>query len=282
MLIPWRASPAAIGRSRAIGHDNAYETGEFAEVYDAIYADRDDIGFWRAMAAADDGPVLEVGCGTGRVVLALARAGHEVTGLDLSASMIERARAKLSDYAPAVRDRVRLVVGDMTSFELDRRFVAIISPFGGFHHLRTVEQQFACLACCSAHLRPRGTLVLDLFNPSPVPTDLMPDEPVDVEEPSTVVEWTAGRRIRSWIDVVGYRAAEQINECELVCEILEADGSSRRIADAFPLRYIFRFELEHLLARAGFELVDLFGDYDRSPFADASPGMIAVARPLVA
>ena len=181
---------------------------------------------------------------------------------------------------PEVRERVRLVVGDMTSFDLGRRFAAVISPFGGFHHLTTVEQQLACLACCRAHLRPRGTLVLDLFNPSPVPTDLLPDEPVDAEEPATVVEWTHGRRIRSWIDVVGYRPAEQINECELVCEIVEADGSSRRITDAFPLRYIFRYELEHLLVRAGFELVDLFGDYDRSPFADESPGMIAVARPL--
>ena len=106
----------------------------------------------------------------------------------------------------------------------------------------------------------------------------MPDEPVDAEEPATVVEWTHGRRIHSQIDVVGYRAAEQINECELVCEIVEADGSSRRITDAFPLRYLFRYELEHLLVRAGFELVDLFGDYDRSPFTDVSPGMIAVAR----
>ena len=272
----------ATARRRVMDHRNAYETAEFAEVYDAVYADRDDMGFWRAMAAAaGDGPLLEIGCGTGRVLLDLARAGHEVTGLDLSATMIERARAKLQAEAPAVRERVRLAVGDMTSFDLGRRFAALVSPFGGFHHLTTVEQQLACLACCRAHLRPSGTLVLDLFNPSPVPTDLLQDEPVDVEESATVVEWTVGRRIRSWIDVVGYRPAEQVNECELVCEIVEVDGSSRRITDAFPLRYLFRYELEHLLVRAGFELVDLFGDYDRSPFADESPGMIAVARPLV-
>jgi SAM-dependent methyltransferase len=262
-----------------VDHHNAYETAEFAEVYDAIYADRDDVGFWRAMAAEADGPLLEIGCGTGRVALALARAGHEVTGLDLSAPMIERARAKLSAEAPAVRERVSLVVGDMTAFDLGRRFAAIMSPFGGFQHLTTVDQQLACLACCRDHLRPGGALVLDLFNPSPVPTDLLQDEPADAEEEATLVEWTHGRRIRSWITVVGYRPAEQVNECELVCEILEPDGTSRRISDAFPLRYLFRYELEHLLVRAGLELAGLHGDYDRSPFAAESPGMIAVALP---
>jgi SAM-dependent methyltransferase len=263
-----------------VDHHNAYETAEFAEVYDAIYADRDDVTFWHAMAAlAGGGPLLEIGCGTGRVALALARAGHEVTGLDLSAPMIDRARAKLSAEEPAVRERVSLVVGDMTSFDLGRRFAMIASPFGGFQHLTTVDEQLACLTCCRAHLRPGGTLVLDLFNPSPVPTDCLEDEPVDAEDEAKLVEWSRGRRIRSWIDVVGYRPAEQVNECELVCEIVEADGSSRRIGDAFPLRYLFRFELEHLLVRAGFELAGLYGDYDRSPFAAESPGMIAVALP---
>ena len=57
--------------------------------------------------------------------------------------------------------------------------------------------------------------------------------------------------------MVGYRPAEQINECELVCEIVEAGGSTRRMTDSFALRYLFRYELEHLLVRAGFELVDL-------------------------
>jgi SAM-dependent methyltransferase len=264
-----------------VDHHNAYETAEFAEVYDVIYADRDDVSFWQAMAApAGGGPLLEIGCGTGRVALALARAGREVTGLDLSAPMIERARAKLSAEAPSVRERVSLVVGDMTAFDLGRRFAMIVSPFGGFQHLTTVDQQLACLACCRSHLRPGGTLVLDLFNPSPVPTDCLEDEPVDAEEEATLLEWSRGRRIRSWIAVVGYRPAEQVNECELVCEIVEADGSSRRISDAFPLRYLFRYELEHLLVRAGFELAGLYGDYDRSPFAAESPGMIAVARAL--
>ena len=75
--------------------DSDRRAAEFAAIYDAVYADRDDAAFWQAMAAAaGGGPILELGCGTGRVLLPLARAGYEITGLDLSAQMLERCRAK--------------------------------------------------------------------------------------------------------------------------------------------------------------------------------------------
>ena len=105
------------------------ETAELAAIYDAIYADRDDAAFWQAMAAAaGEGPILELGCGTGRVLLPLARAGYEITGLDLAADMIDRCRAKLRAEPPEVRARVRLLVADMTSFDLGRRFALITVP----------------------------------------------------------------------------------------------------------------------------------------------------------
>jgi SAM-dependent methyltransferase len=257
---------------------NAYQSSEFAEIYDAVYGDRDDVSFWRAITAASHGPLLEIGCGTGRVLLPLARAGHEITGLDLSTHMIERCRAKLEAEQPEVRDRVRVLTADMTSFDLNRRFAMVISPFGGFHHLHTVEQQLSCLECCRAHLAPHGTLVLDLSNPDPVPAACPPDEP-DEEAVAALVNWTGDRRIRSWITVVDYDRAQQCNECELVCEIIAPNGDIvRRITQTFSLRYLFRYELEHLLVRAGFRLVGLYGDYDRSPFTGDSLGMIAVAQ----
>ena len=259
----------------------AYQTAEFAEVYDAVYTDRDDGAFWLAMAeTAHGGPLLEIGCGTGRILLPLARAGHEVTGLDLSGPMIERCRAKLAAEPPDVAGRVRLHAADMTAFDLGQRFAMVISPFGGFHHLRSVDQQFACLERCRAHLSPRGVLVLDLLNPDPVPVSCLQEEQAAGEATADVVDWTGGRRIRSWIDVVGYHPALQSNECEMTYEIVETDGRTRRITQEFSLRYVFRYELEHLLARAGFRLVALYGDYDRSPFKDGSPAMIAVAELL--
>jgi hypothetical protein len=214
------------------------------------------------------------------VLLPLARAGHEITGLDLSAVMLERCHAKLHFEPPAVRDRVRLLAADMTSFDAGRRFAAIICPFGGFQQLRTVEQQLACLERCRAHLLPHGTLVLDLPNPDPAPPSHARSEPADGEATAVVVDWTHDRRIRWWVTVTGYERALQCAACEVTFEIIEAEGATRRLTDDLVLRYVFRFELEHLLVRAGFGVVSLYGGYDRSPFADGSAAMIAVAEPF--
>lgn len=282
----------------------AYRSAELASLYDAVYADAGDTEFWQANAPEpDSGPLLELGCGTGRLTLPLARAGHEITGIDLATSMLERCRAQLSSEPAEVRDRVTLLEADMTSFALGRSFAEVFCAFGTFHHLATVEQQLACLARCREHLLPGGVLVLDLINPDPEPATSSPrdefaqettqDEPAQ-DEPRRVTGSTAaaedpgeatvpltdGRRIRSWATITDTQRSLQLNRCEVTYEISEADGSTRRLSETFPMRFIFRYELEHLLARSGFRIVELYGDYDRSPFADDSLGMIVVAAPV--
>ena len=190
----------------------AYQTVDFAEVYDAIYAGREDTRFWRTMAAAAAGrPILELGCGTGRALLPVARDGHEVTGIDLSERMLDVCRAKLLREPAAVRERVRLLVADMTSFDLGRRFALVTVPFASFQHLLTVEQQLACLERCRAHLLPRGLLVLDLPNPDPAPLSAVREETAAGEATAEVVEWTAGRQIRWWATASESRRAKQIH-----------------------------------------------------------------------
>jgi len=257
------------------------EAAELAAIYDAIYDGRDDVAFWQALAAAAvDGPILELGCGTGRVLIPVARAGCEITGLDISGDMLERCRAKLRSEPPEVRDRARLLAADMTSFDLGRRFALITIPFAGFQHLRTVEQQLACLDRCREHLLPHGTLVLDLPNPDPAPpSHARLEGPTDGEATAELVDWTDGRRIRWWMTVIDYQRSLQCTECEVTYEIIAADGATRCVSETFPLRYVFRYELEHLLVRARFRVVTLHGDYDGSPFADRSPAMIVVAEP---
>ncbi len=256
---------------------DAYGSDELAEIYDAVYADRDDAGFWTALAPAEGG-TLELACGTGRVLLPLARAGHEVVGLDLSPAMLARCRTRLAAEPAAVRERVRLVQADMTAFDVGRRFALVTSPFRGFQHLTAVTDQLACLGRCHAHLVAGGRLVLDLFNPDPAL--LYPGGGSDGEETAETVAWTAGRTIRWWGHVTGYHRARQVNQCEMVYEITESGGATRRVSERFPMRYLFRHELEHLLARAGFAIDALYGDYDRSPYDDDSPELIVVARPI--
>lgn len=259
----------------------AYETQELAALYDAVYADVDDAALWRAIAdVAGDAPLLELGCGTGRVLLPLARDGHEVTGLDVSPQMLEYCRAKLQVESAETRDRVTLVAADMTSFDLGRNFGAIFCAFNSFHHLRTADQQLACLERSRAHLTPRGILVLDLFNPDPAPSDPPGDELADAEANALIAEWTDGRRIRRWMSACDYDRSLQCNECEMTYEIIDADGTTRRLAESFPMHLVYRYELEHLLARCGFRIARLYGGYDLAPFAEESLAMIVVAEPL--
>ena len=256
---------------------DAYNSAELAELYDAVYADRDDHAFWSALAPAD-GAILELACGTGRVLLPLAREGHEIVGLDLSVQMLDRCRAALAAEPAEVRGRVRLVQADMTSFTLDRRFALITSPFRGFQHVTSVERQLACLGRCHAHLLPEGRLVLDLFNPDPAL--LYEHGSSDGEETAETVPWSGGRTIRWWGRVTEYQRARQVNQCEMIYEIAEPGGAVRRLTERFPMRYLFRHEVEHLLARTGFVVEALCGDYDRSPYGDDSPELIVVARPI--
>ena len=194
--------------------------------------------------------------------------------------MLARCRAKLEAEPPQVRERVRLLVADMTSFDLGRRFAAIFCPFAGFQQLLTVEQQLACLDRCRRHLLPHARLVLDVPNPDPAPASFAQHAQGDGEATAQTVLWTGGRRIRWWMTVIGYDRSQQCNECEVTYEIVAADGSSRLLTETISLRYVFRYELEHLLFRAGYRVVALYGDYDRSPFADESPAMIVVAEPM--
>lgn len=211
------------------------------------------------------------------MLLPLARDGNDVTGLDSSAHMLERCRAKLATLPHAECEGVELVRADMTSFELGRSYSAIFCAFNSFHHLRTAGEQVACLERCHAHLVPQGLLVLGLFNPDPAPVRVVNETDADDEPHVEVVKWTQGRSVRRWLSRCEYDRTSQCNECEMTYEIVSADGSVDRLCETFPLRAVYRFELEHLLARCGFRLVALYGDYDRSPFADESIGMIAVA-----
>ena len=127
--------------------------------------------------------------------------------------------------------------------------------------------------------------MLDLINPDPgpeaSPSDSETEGPTDDEATAQDVPWTDGRRVRGWATVVEQHRAIQCNDCEVTYEITEPDGSTSRLSETFPMRFVFRYELEHLLARTGFRLVTLYGDYDKSPFCEESLGMIAVAEAQV-
>ena len=255
------------------------EYGFTAEFYDHVapYRERGDVAFFVEMAQAAGGPVLEIGCGTGRVLIPTARAGSEIVGLDLSPSMLAVCRSNLAQESVQTQARVRLVEGDMRNFELDQKFALATLPFRPFQHLTSVEDQIACLTTIHRHLAPGGRLVLDLFNPSipfladPARLDEFGDEP-EINMPD-------GRRALRRARITGRDYFEQVQDAELIYYVTHPDGSQERLVHSFPMRYLFRFEAEHLLARCGFEVDALYADYDRSPYGSQYPGeLIFVAH----
>src|SRR6476646_3532820 len=123
------------------------EYASVADLYDyvTLYQSRDDIGFFVEAAQASGEPVLEIGCGTGRVLIPVARAGVNIVGLDSSSAMLRICETKLHQEAEAVRSKVRLVRGDMRDFSLQETFSLATVPFRPFQHLVTVEDQLSCL-----------------------------------------------------------------------------------------------------------------------------------------
>ena len=251
-----------------------------ADLYDHVvpYRKRQDVPFFVDAARESRGPVLEIACGTGRILIPTARAGIDIVGLDYSNSMLEICRGRLAAEPESVRSRAQLIQADMRQFDLERRFRLVTMPFRPFQHLVTVADQLACLACVRRHLEPDGQLILDLFNPSLELLFNYKDGEEFGDEPT--FEMPDGRRVTRRQKFTGHDPFRQVRDVELIYNITHADGRHERLVHAFPFRYIFRFEAEHLLARAGFEVEHLLADYDKRPYGSTYPGeLIFMARP---
>jgi SAM-dependent methyltransferase len=252
--------------------DSGYSSHpELPELYDTIplYNSRDDVDFYVDLCR-QAGDLLELGCGTGRILIPAAQAGCVITGLDQSKMMLARCRAKANALSNDTPGRITLVEADMTQFHLSRTFKLAIAPVRPIQHVTTVGEQLSFLRCVREHLDPGGRLVFDVFNPSLVrlAAEISTEEVEDTPE----LLLADGRRVRRTFRIVRKRHAEQCNDIELIYYI-----DDRRMVQSFPMRYFFRFELEHLLARSGFEVTALYGGFDRSPFADDSPELIFTA-----
>ncbi|WP_042445052.1 class I SAM-dependent methyltransferase [Streptacidiphilus jiangxiensis] len=237
-----------------------------ADFYDQEFAGRThDIPYFLDEAVRADGPVLEVACGTGRITLPIARAGVEVTGLDVMPSMLARARRRAEDE----RLTVQWLEQDCRAIRTDQRFALVFSATNAMQHLHDVDSVLAFLTSARDVLRPGGTLILDVFNPNPAKLSRLPDEPYHHK---SVVD-RDGRRL----DVraaTGYDAATQVLHFTL--DYLR-DGSCVRTKKV-SMRCFFPQELSALCRLAGLEVVQRYGDYDRSPFTSGSPKQLLLCR----
>lgn len=246
-------------------------------IYDSVpaYTARRDVQFYIDEARDAGGSVLEVGCGTGRILLPIARSGHTIDGVDASPQMLDRCRSKLSGEPDEVRDRVALHQGDARALDLGRKFDLVIAPFRVVQHLTTIEDQLGFLGSVSRHLAPGGRLAFDVFNPNFAA--LVSADGIEREDtPETTLP--DGRTFRRAGRVVRVRWTDQVSEIELVYYIYGPAGSTERRVQSFDMRWFLRAELVNLLERGGFRVRSIYGDFDRSPLTDKSKEQIVCAE----
>jgi SAM-dependent methyltransferase len=245
-----------------------------ARFFDADYADyRDDIPLLEALARRTGGPLLELGCGTGRALIPLARRGHRVTGVDLSPEMLRIAAAKAK--AARVSRRVTLIQGDYADAPLAGPYRFAFVVMNTFMHLLTQEDQLRALRHWREHLTPDGLLLIDVFHPD---VGALANLDGQLVHDRTWSDPVTGHTVMKWA-TSHVELAEQTLHVTLIYEEIGPDGVVRRTLVPYEARYLWRYEAELLLEMAGFELEAIYGDWDLSPFESDSDRMILLARP---
>jgi SAM-dependent methyltransferase len=240
-------------------------------LYDVVMGGLDfDLDFYLGLARAAKGPVLDVACGTGRILLPALQAGLEVDGLDLSAAMLAtlRTKAQARGLAP------RLWQSNMASFQLGRPYALVMVPFNAFVHNLTTDDQLAALRCCRQHLLPGGLLVFDTFFPGPAVINSAENTPVlelETSHPET------GLPVRMF-DTRRFDRVEQLQHSLMELVLLDAAGNvAVTHRSRTTIRWIYKYEMELLLRLAGFERWRISGDFAGRPLDRETDAMIVEA-----
>lgn len=253
--------------------EDRYLPGQYrfhAEVYDDQYAGRTDLAaslaHYLRLGSEARGPVLDVGCGTGRILLPLMQAGVEVEGIDLSDEML----LILGEKALALGLSPKVRKADMRRLALAPRFDLALIPFRSFSHLYAPEDQLATLRGLRTALRSGGRLCLDVMGRPPFEPDGRPClVRSDLRHPRT------GRRLIVW-NAVRHDPIQNLDDHLVIYDELDDEGEVvRRFIYPYQLRRVLPAELAHLAALAGFAGCRIQGDFDGSALGPASPNLVA-------
>jgi SAM-dependent methyltransferase len=272
-----RSSASAQARARPDVDAGSREHYEDAELYDHEYRRRRaDVAFYRRLARRElggPGHILELGCGTGRLTLPLARDGHHVTAVDAAPAMLARLRARLARSPAAIQDRVQVLAGDLRDFTVPGRprFALAIAAFNVLEHLYTRVELAACLAAVRRHLVPGGAFAFDVQ---------MPDLAWLLRDPAR--RWARTRFThprtgeRLWYSTNhDYDPVSQIALIRIYYD--PVDGGPGRVVQLSQRKY-FPAELEALLAASGFVTAERWGDFLGQPLGPAAESQVILAR----
>lgn len=257
--------PVAVSIPQTAGRESPL----LAEFYDLEYREfAEDLTLYQGFAERCGSPILELGCGSGRILAHLARKGFNITGIDKSPDMLALARKRIE--GDDIQGRVRLVQDDMANFALEEKFHLAFAAVNTFLQLADREKQLAALRCVFHHLEKSGVLILDVFNPETALWEQGATLERQMKDPSTgdtILKVISGQVNRT----------RQLQYLTLMYDHMDEEGRASRTVSNLVFRYIHRHEMELLLEVSGFRVEQVYGSYDMDPLTDSSDSMIFVA-----
>ncbi len=272
-----------------------------AALYDYEYRRRRaDVGFYRELARkrlGESGRILELGAGSGRVTIPLARAGHHVVAMDQSPAMLGKLRARVAALPPAVAKRITIVEGDLRSFDVGETFPLVIAVFNVLEHLYTRVEVDACLRCVAAHLdeprtakKPSATKrgtgpAIDPPRGGAFAFDVqMPDLAWLIRDPNK--RWAKTRftdpttkRAMFYSTNHDYDPVSQIALIRLYYEPVDGKGPTNIVK--LSQRKFFPAELEGLVAHAGLRVTERYGDFSWRPLDATAESQVLVCEKAI-
>ena len=238
-----------------------------AEFYDLDFEGfHDDAACYERLVELHGSRVLELGVGTGRIAVPLARAGARVTGVDLSAGMLQIARERATGLDVTFLD------DDLRTLRLRKRFDLVIAPLGTLQHMETPDDFVAALETMAHHLAAGGIAVVDVE--SPVPDDFDPS-------PQPLIQhWTKPWREGRVTKLVSVDAvpSEGTKEVTWHYDVADRTGALRRVTSQFWLRTFTPPEIELGARLAGLRVAARFADYEFTPYHDGAERLVVILQ----
>ena len=246
-----------------------------AKYYDGAYAamkDLIDVPFYVDLAKRIGGPVLEIGCGTGRVLIPIARAGMTIHGVDRSLPMLGILRQKIEQEPPLVRERIRTHSGDMRNFRLEKKYPLVTIPFRPMQHMPSVEEQVRALTTATFHLDEKGILAFDVFYPK---FEMLQ---AGLGEEILEIEWAdpsaPGRIVRRYYRKDAVDKIHQVYALTFLLRTYEGQDLIREECESLSLSYYTYPHLRALFLLTGLEVVEEYGSFRREPLDNSATEMI--------